>query len=70
MQRAVSVLLYEPTTMLSSREMQCESGCSVILDDQRFTDIRLIRALPDPEDNSRLLVFLDLKKYTTRTVRL
>jgi hypothetical protein len=70
MQRAVSVLLYEPTTMLTSREMQCESGCLVILDDQRFTDIRLIRALPDPEDNSRLIVFLDLKKYTTRTIRL
>lgn len=68
--RQIGVLLYEPTTELPHREMQCESGCAVLLDDQRFSDVRVIRVQPSADDIQRLTVFLDLKKYEGESIRL
>jgi peptidoglycan hydrolase-like amidase len=67
-QRQIGVLLYEPTTELPHREMQCESWCAIVLDDERFSDIRTIRV--QPGSWQQLTVFLDLKKYTTSRIRL
>jgi hypothetical protein len=66
----ISVLLYEPTTALPFREMQCESWCAVLLDQQRFWDVRLIRVQPSSDNPEQLTVFLDLKKYETTAIRL
>lgn len=68
--RQIGVLLYEPTTSLASREMQCESWCAVLLDNQRFSDVHLIRVQPSVDDIQRLTVFLDLKKYEGKAIRL
>lgn len=70
MQRTMGVLLYEPTTNLTDREMQCESWCAVMLDNQRFADVSLIRVQPSVENPEILDVFLDLKKYAAKSVRL
>jgi len=68
--RTINVLLYEPTTELNQREMQCESWCAVLLDNQRFTDIRVIRAQPVSGNENKLTVFLDAKKYEASSVHL
>ena len=68
--KSVGVLLYTPTTTLDHREFICESDCQIQLDDKRFADIRLIRAQPSITDPTMLDVFLDLKKYSTRSLRL
>jgi hypothetical protein len=70
MTRQIGVLLYEPTTSLDLREMQCESGCAVQLDDQRFTDVRLVRVQQSSVDSNRLTVFLDLQKYDAWSIHL
>lgn len=68
--RTMGVLLYEPTTVLDHREMQCESWCAVLLDDKRFTDVRLVRAQQMSWNENKLTVFLDLKKYEASSLRL
>jgi hypothetical protein len=42
----------------------------VVLDTQRFTDVRVIRVQPSMDDKERLTVFLDLKKYEADAIRL
>ncbi len=63
-------MLYEPTTTLQMWEMSCESGCTVLLDNERISDVRTVRVQPSTTDGSMLSVFVDLKKYTSRAVRL
>lgn len=40
------------------------------MDNQRFSDVRVIRVQPSADNIQRLTVFLDLKKYEGESIRL
>lgn len=65
--RTVDVLLYDLTALYDVRDMRCETGCDVTLDDQVIYGAKIVNVVED-KTNDRLNVFIDLKKHTSSKV--
>ena len=67
LKKKVNVLLYDLTVSHANRDMNCEQGCDVMLDDETIEDARLIHVV-ETTDGQNITVYIDQRKHTAERV--